>query len=70
MLCKTDPEGLQASASYWWPRVRASFGASASPRFDALQSLGLRHEPNARMIAAWETRASDALSALNLSVPA
>ena len=44
---------IRASSDYWRPRVAASFGGAASPRFDQLQRFGIRHQPNEALLAEW-----------------
>jgi len=52
----TTEEGrasAKASVAYWRQRVAASFGAADSRRFDLLKRFGLRHTPNAELLAKW-----------------
>ena len=52
----TTEEGrasAKSSVAYWRPRVAASFGAADSRRFDLLKRFGLRHTPNAELLAKW-----------------
>lgn len=65
-----DPDTLQPSIAYWWPRVDQSFGPAASPRFATLQAFGLRHDDNETLRARWQTDAAQRLTALGLTPPA
>ena len=57
----------RSSVAYWHPRVAAGFGPAGSARYDLLARLGLRHQPNEVLLAAW-TAATDAiLSDLHLT---
>ncbi|UYV36059.1 phenylacetate-CoA oxygenase subunit PaaI [Rhodobacteraceae bacterium D3-12] len=62
LIAEGQGEALQASVTYWWPRVAASFGSGKGKRFEALSAMGLRHAPNAAMKAQWEREASATLA--------
>lgn len=62
-----DRAELQASLSYWRPRVAASFGQEQSDKFARLQSLGLRHQDNASLRQIWQARTDETLAALGLT---
>ena len=66
LLTTEDKSILQASATYWWPRVASSFGAVASQKFDTVQAMGLRDLPNADLRAQWEDVAGQILNRLGL----
>lgn len=68
-LAEAGDAQVQASVDYWWPRVAESFGAAASPRFEAQKAMGLRHRPNADLRAAWEGEAGALLAGLGLRRP-
>ncbi len=53
--------------AYWTPRVADSFGAAASTRFDTLRRFGLRHRPNAALLADWTAQLRDRLAPLGLT---
>ncbi|MBE1283910.1 MAG: phenylacetic acid catabolic [Rhodobacteraceae bacterium] len=63
-----EAEALQASANYWWPRVAASFGSSASEKFEGLQAIGLRKTSNAELKTRWEAEAGAILKKIGLTV--
>ncbi|WP_432448896.1 Phenylacetic acid catabolic protein [Aliiroseovarius marinus] len=65
----TDTSDLQASVTYWWPRVAASFGKDVSTRASQLQAFGLRHSSNAELRDEWEATAAKTLKKLGLSAP-
>ena len=65
-----EAPALQASVDYWWPRVAASFGSTASTKADSLKAMGLRHAGNADLRARWEAEAGAVLARLGLTVPA
>ena len=44
---------IRQSADYWRPRVAASFGGAASPRFDQLKRFGIRRQSNEALLAEW-----------------
>ncbi len=54
---------IDASVTYWWPRVAATFGAPKSERTELLKRFGLRHKSNEEMLEEWRGRMSVALSA-------
>lgn len=64
------PEGREAaktSIAYWTPRVAATFGGVGSARHDTLARFGLRHQPNAALLAEWEKQVAGKLAALGLN---
>ncbi len=65
-LKKLMADGAKAaiakSVDYWRPRVAASFGAAASPRYEMLRKMGLRHTPNDALLTQWESAADMALA--------
>lgn len=66
----SDPAGRAAaetSLGYWAPRVAASFGDQRSARFDALRRFGIRHTPNAELLAAWRVAMAGQLAELGLA---
>ena len=56
----------KASIAYWRPRVAATFGHAGSERYGRLRHLGLRHEPNATLLARWNATVESRLAALDL----
>lgn len=56
----------QQSLAYWRPRVAAGFGMVQSARYDTLARFGLRHSPNATLLARWEDRLATHLAPLGL----
>lgn len=56
----------EASIAYWRPHVAAGFGATNSARYERLSRLGLRHRPNADMLAEWEATLATTLADLSL----
>ena len=67
LITEGETSALQASVTYWPPRVAASFGQHNSDKFERLQRLGLRHTPNAALRARWQDEATSVLSQLGLS---
>jgi len=67
-LAATGPGQQEArdAIAYWRPRVAATFGVAGSQRFDTQKKFGLRHMPNAALLADWNTQVDAKLSALNL----
>jgi 1,2-phenylacetyl-CoA epoxidase catalytic subunit len=71
LLEKPDAKAeVQASVTYWWPRVAASFGSVTSDKAASLQKMGLRHASNADLRATWQNVATATLTDLGLSAPA
>lgn len=68
-IAATEEGRAQArtALAYWHPRVAASFGTKASPRFDALKRFGLRRQSNEALLADWTTKIDAQLAALNLA---
>ncbi len=60
---------VETSLAYWAPRVAASFGAMKPERFEALRRFGIRHEPNAALLAAWRARCAEILGEFGLAPP-
>ena len=56
----------EASIAYWRPHVAAGFGATNSARYERLARLGLRHRPNAALLAEWEATLATTLADLTL----
>ena len=54
------------SVQYWLPRVEASFGQSASKRYETQARFGLRHTENDAMRKDWAGRVREALAPLGL----
>ena len=67
LLSEGSAATLQASVTYWHPRVAASFGQEHSEKFERLQDFGLRHTPNAALRARWADEATSVLTQLGLS---
>ena len=65
-LVQSDREGVAASLAYWHPRVAAGFGSAHSARFETLRRFGLRHDPNAALLARWEALVDQHLAAFGL----
>jgi 1,2-phenylacetyl-CoA epoxidase catalytic subunit len=57
----------RAAIAYWQPRVAAGFGSLASARFERLRRLGLRHRPNAELLADWQRATAAILADLGLA---
>ncbi|WP_209425617.1 Phenylacetic acid catabolic protein [Pararhodobacter sp. SW119] len=68
-IVETDDgrEQARASLAYWTPRVEAGFGPPKSTRFDTLSRFGLRHRPNAALLADWRAETGKLLSDLHLT---
>ncbi|MEB8386471.1 phenylacetate-CoA oxygenase subunit PaaI [Rhodobacteraceae bacterium KMM 6894] len=56
----------RAAIAYWHPRVAASFGTKASPRFDAQKGFGLRHQTNEALLSDWTAQINTQLAPLDL----
>ena len=67
-IVATNPESVRASVQYWHPRVSLGFGAKDSERFEMHRRLGLRHRPNAEMLAEWQATVAAQLSEHGLKV--
>lgn len=59
----------QAAASYWYPRVAATFGRLESERFPMYRDFGLRRHTNAELLRRWDDDIRPRLRALGLNVP-
>jgi ring-1,2-phenylacetyl-CoA epoxidase subunit PaaA len=57
----------RASLAYWTPRVEAGFGPPKSARFETLSRFGLRHRPNAALLADLHAETGKVLSELDLT---
>jgi ring-1,2-phenylacetyl-CoA epoxidase subunit PaaA len=57
----------RASVAYWTPRVEAGFGPAKSSRFDTHARFGLRHRPNAELLADWRAETGRVLAELDLT---
>lgn len=68
-LAETGRPEANAAVAYWYPRVAESFGTADSGRFGQLQRWGLRHRPNAALLADWQGDIAERLGALDLAVP-
>lgn len=65
-----DAEGRErarASIAYWTPRVEAGVGPAKSSRFDTHARFGLRHRPNAELLADWRAETARVLAELDLT---
>lgn len=60
----------QTAVHYWGPRVATSFGAARSDRFETLRLFGLRHTPNAELLARWRADVAARLAPHGLDVQA
>lgn len=58
--------GAEAALAYWHPRVAASFGTTASARFETQKRFGLRHRRNEDLRADWESAVAEKLGPLGL----
>lgn len=56
---------IDASVTYWWPRVAATFGAAKSQRTELLKRFGLRHRGNEELHDEWRDRMSAILSTIH-----
>ncbi|MGE4327695.1 MAG: Phenylacetic acid catabolic protein [Pseudodonghicola sp.] len=70
LIANGETPAIEASLAYWWPRVAASFGATASAKADSLKAMGLRHIPNAELKTRWEAETRTVLARLGLNAPA
>ena len=66
LMGEGEGDRILTSVSYWWPRVAASFGQAGSPRFKALNAMGLRHASNEAMRAQWEAEATATLDRIGI----
>ncbi len=68
-IIATDEGRAEAVAAiqYWLPRVEATFGQSASARFDMLARFGLRHTENEKLRQLWAQRVRDLLLPMGLA---
>ncbi|OWV84469.1 Phenylacetic acid catabolic protein [Rhizobium sp. R693] len=57
----------RVAIAYWRPRVAASFGLSASARYETLARFGLRHTPNEALLCEWQGAVDAQLAARNLN---
>lgn len=62
-------DALQASVTYWWPRVAASFGTGTPEKTEALSKMGLRHRTGAELQSNWIARTNTVLARLGLKQP-
>lgn len=71
-LHKLIAEGaeVQASVTYWWPRVAQSFGSADSPRFAMQRDMGLRQRTNVELRQEWEQETRALLDTLGLKTAA
>ncbi|MGI9480815.1 MAG: Phenylacetic acid catabolic protein [Hyphomicrobiales bacterium] len=63
---KSNKAVVQASVSYWWPRIAASFGTIGSEKFSSLKAIGIRHRSNEDLLADWEKDAGALMKELGL----
>ena len=63
-----DAQRVRASVAYWHPRVGLGFGAKDSQRFALHQRLGLRHRPNAELLAEWQATVAAQLAEHGIKV--
>lgn len=68
-IVTTDAGRTEAVAAiqYWLPKVEATFGQSASKRFDTQARFGLRHTENEKLRALWAQRVRDLLLPMGLA---
>ncbi|MGH7104502.1 MAG: Phenylacetic acid catabolic protein [Acetobacteraceae bacterium] len=64
-----DTCGVQASVTYWYPRVADTFGRPESERFETLRKLGLRHRSNQELLQQWIDEAGSILGTSGLQAP-
>lgn len=64
---KDGVKTAREAIAYWRPRVAASFGLSASTRYETLARFGLRHTPNEALLSEWQAATDAQLAALNLN---
>ncbi|MES0862673.1 Phenylacetic acid catabolic protein [Ruegeria sp. SCPT10] len=64
-----EAELMQASVTYWWPRVAGSFGGDDDKRFALLKSLGLRRNTSASLRDRWHKTMAETLKTLGMSAP-
>ena len=64
---KDGVKTAREAIAYWRPRVAASFGLSASTRYETLARFGLRHTPNEALLSEWQAAIDAQLAALNLN---
>lgn len=60
---------MQASTTYWWPRVAASFGTGTAEKITSLRDMGLRKSSNTELRTRWEAEAAEMLKELGLQHP-
>lgn len=60
-------QAAKASIAFWKPRVAASFGQTDSARYETLKKFGLRHRPNAALLADWTKDVDGLLATLKLN---
>ncbi|TXB71362.1 phenylacetic acid catabolic [Paracoccus aurantiacus] len=58
---------VQDAIAYWMPKVDATFGQSASQRFDTQARFGLRHTTNDKLRELWAQRVNDLLLPMGLA---
>lgn len=64
---ETGRQSAKESIAFWRPRVAASFGQSDSVRFETLKKFGLRHRPNAALLADWTGTIDTLLASMKLN---
>lgn len=68
-LARGHHAAVQASVTYWWPRVAETFGHARSRRDRDLRHLGLRRRPNETLRRQWEAEMRAHLDRLHLTTP-
>ncbi len=60
---------IQASLTYWWPRVLLSFPPIKPPKFQHLRRVGLRFRTNETLRKIWATETRSFLDRMRLDAP-
>ena len=68
-LARGHHAAVQASVTYWWPRVAETFGHARSRRERDLRHLGLRRRPNETLRRQWQAEMRAHLDRLHLTTP-
>ena len=68
-IVESDDGRAQAKGAiaYWMPKVDATFGQSASKRYDTQARFGLRHTENEKLRELWAQRVNDLLAPMGLA---
>lgn len=64
-----ERDGIQASLTYWWPRVLLSFPPLKPPKFQHLRRVGLRHRTNETLRKIWATETRGFFDRMRLVAP-